>query len=540
MSSSYILPTAAAALALGPVTAVEFRLGSGVGYIPSSTLSSLQGNVVLTGVPSAPVADTPNVYRYRIQLSSTQVLSFGEIGLYMAGGELLSLTAYSSLQVKTGDPSDTDGVGGHIDVFVQTTGEVAVSLQGAKLAPELNSLSDLPSTFASDINLAVIPDPSNPGASSVLAYRRGAIWNFDKYDQVGASVPVVAGTFNQFTVNGAIEADSDTLVQFFTGKLIGVTRRVFNTYQGGGQTSIDLDSPLTEAVTPGTRVAFFSRRTSGGGTGGSGGNINVGDLTAAMQAALGARAPTVSADSVAGRIDNRVDIELARVEYNAISTGTGYVNGDTLIRSNWQTASGAQLSFWFNATQGQRLTSAPAGAHVTPKTNDAGTVEVDIDTPLIAVTYIATAAGAGYSVNDVIGLSRRVSQLGLATDYWVNLTSTQPLASPPVPSNLRPTSGLKPIRSTRTKTPIVVNAGQSTQVVAPSTSRNRHVSIKIPTTATGSTYLKYGTGASDSIDHHDVGPMFAGDQYDFDEDEWNGLVEAFNTAGVTLYVTTIQ
>ena len=73
MSSSYTSPAALAALALGPVTAVEFRLGSGVGYIPSDTLSSLQGNVVLTGVPSAPVADTPNVYRYRIQLTSTQV-----------------------------------------------------------------------------------------------------------------------------------------------------------------------------------------------------------------------------------------------------------------------------------------------------------------------------------------------------------------------------------------------------------------------------------------------------------------------------------
>ena len=539
-SNSYTSDAGIAALAAGPVVATEFRLGSGFGYVPSASMQSLQGTTVLSGIPSNPVTVSPNVYRYRIQLSAATSMEFGEVALYMSTGELLSLTAYSTVQHKSSDPTDLDGVGGHLDVFVQTTGEATVSLQGAKTAPELSSINELPSTFASDINIAVIPDPTNPGLGSIFAYRRNAIWGFDKYDQVGDAEPVVAGTFNQFTINGTREVDDMMMVQFITGPLIGITRRVFNVYHGGGQTTVDLASPLASTIPTGTRAMFLARGTVGSGTGtpGTGGSVNVSDLTTAMRAALGERPTNVATDSLLGRMDQGVDIELARTFYVATAGGTGYSLNDVLVRSNWQTAAGAQLVFWFNATQGQRLAGNPPMNQLTPKP-DGGTVSVSMDTPLIASSYLATVAGTGYSVNDVIALSRRVSSLGVATDYWVNLTSGQPLPTAPTMGNLKSINAPQPVRTSRSKTEVPLNANQSTLALAASQERNRLIQFEYSRTATQPAYLKLGVGAATDEVGHDV-VLRPGDVYKLEKDEWNGNVEVFSTAAGSLYVTVIR
>ncbi len=537
-SSTYVTATGLSALASGPVVIDEFRLGDGVGYVPNGSTSGLQGTVVLTGSPSAPEVVSAQTYLYRIILPSNTAMAFGEIALYMAGGALFSLTAFPTLQTKTADPSDLDGVGGYVDVFVQTTGEAFVSLQGAKTAPFFNNISELPSTFQSDINLAVVPDPSVPGGnSSMIAYRRNALWSFDKYDQAGNAASVVTGNFNSFVISGTRETTPDTLVQFITGPLIGITRKVFSSLQSGGQTTIDLDAPVTIAAAAGMQVAFFEPRAAS--TGGPGASIDLGDLTLAVTDAIGTRPVNVANNSILGRLDGSVDVELSRSEYVATANGTGYSTGNILVRSNWQTAAGSVLTFWFNQSTNTRLDTPPLLGQLTLRTSDS-TVNVDTETPLIATSYTVVTAGTGYGINDVVALSRRVDGSGVTTDYWLNVTTAQPITPAPTLANLKPINALKALVTSRVAQDVGVAASTSTQILAASSVRCRRFIIKHPIDATAPLYLKLGTGAGAGAADCDIGPLYPGDQYWSDTDEWGGVVHAFSTSAVTVNVATLS
>lgn len=265
----YITSAGLTALALGPVTGLTFRLGDGFGYVPGASNTNITGNLVLQGVVSDPEVAGPNIYKYTISLSAIMDLEFGEIALFLPSGFLFSLMTYAQLVRKTANANDLDGVGGSIDVYINSSGISEVDLNATTLKGELASIDNLPTVADARFTMYSVPSPRYPDIP-ILAYRHGNYWGFSGY-AVLASPTITASTLNTVKVNGEFhDVTGGDVLQFAAGGLQSTVRAVQAAAVSAGSTTIVFSSPLAQTATLGQAV-YIMKPVIGVSVGGSGG-----------------------------------------------------------------------------------------------------------------------------------------------------------------------------------------------------------------------------------------------------------------------------
>lgn len=264
----YITSAGLAALALGPVVGLTFRLGDGYGYVPTSQDTNIHGNLVLNGTVSDPTVAGPNIYKYSISLSSILDIEFGEIALFMTNGMLFSLTSYAQLNRKTANPNDLDGIGGGIDIFINSSGISEIDLNAGPLMGELATIDNLPTVSDSRFKLYSLPNPRYPDIP-LLAFRYGNYWGFSGY-AVLASPTIQATTLTSVRVSGEFpDATGGDIIQFAAGGLQSTVRSVQAAAVAGGSTTFVFTSPLAQLAAVGEPIYIF-KPAVGVAVGGSG------------------------------------------------------------------------------------------------------------------------------------------------------------------------------------------------------------------------------------------------------------------------------
>lgn len=419
--SIFVTPEGQAELLNGAPTGVTFKLGSSYGYEPSAgSRTDIDGDLVLAGGPIVVEIASPTVYRYRILLDGVSSIIFGEVALFLENGDLFTLAAFPNVAVKTGNPADLDDIGGYVDVMVQASGEATINIRIGASTLVVDHVHELPSTFDSDTNMAIVANP-NSSVSPMMAYRKDAIWSFDRFYQK-SSGQIMYGDLTSVTIGGTKDFVIGDLFEFTNTGLIGVTRRVSNVDYTGGNTVLHFATAL--AVEPADDTFFVQFRY---------GNNEMPALTpqevqTAMEGAIADRPETVEATSLLGRADAAVNLQ-AQLMWVATSAGTGYSVDDVLVQVRGLRANGQMVEFWFNVNTRLELGAAPTAGHVIKPPKEETTV-------VATCSYRATANSAGrYSINDLVGFTRYLLN-GVAVDYWWNHNTRLVLSPAPDPGHL--------------------------------------------------------------------------------------------------------
>lgn len=224
----------------GPkIDLINFKVGAGVAYTPQVTDTALHGTILYAGAISNYTVESADTCSYRLIIDETVGdFSFGEVGLYDAGGTLFALGSLNSVQIKQA-VSGTD-IGNIIDINVklQMTQLAAVLdftillLQNAKLL-EIGSLELLQPPVIAPSN-AYICHSNDDGNNTPLAIRDNDYsWKFSTHQYcVISSGVIVAGPNNTATrCQSASLSNLDVqagkyIIQFKTGALKGLPRLV--------------------------------------------------------------------------------------------------------------------------------------------------------------------------------------------------------------------------------------------------------------------------------------------------------------------------
>lgn len=217
----------------------SFRLGSGVGYVPSKDEVALRGSIVHTGGFSSIIKQDFETVEFTISLDKTiGTFTFGEIGLYTQAGTLFAIITLPNPFEKRANTTTSLGNEfiNHIPIkFTAGLSDVNVVLNnvGTTFAEALvvSSPELMPVTTAAASNLYVM----HYGTKKTMAYiGTDNIWNFTNYSDVGSVVvSSLAGTNPKtmdVTSNTAIPTNGsagEIMLQVSTGgnqsKLIPVT-----------------------------------------------------------------------------------------------------------------------------------------------------------------------------------------------------------------------------------------------------------------------------------------------------------------------------
>jgi len=269
-----------------PIVLTSYKLGSAYGYIPTAGQTALQGSVVATGVPGAPVIQTSNTVLYPTLLGQSDgPYTFGEIGYYY-GSTLFAVLVLDTLVTKTPLDVNTNAGGAIvIDAFVPMVGSnyqmwANVSQSNINKVSVAAGPEALPYSVNSNPNVFIVQ--AYGSAKPFLAYTdRLGLWTFDAYDKsndvvtVGNSVTAVTITLSDygslnFTTVGSL------LLQFQDGINAAAVRYVTAaTPDGHGNMVLTLNAPLTRASNNGDRLGIYVPTTTVINEGGGGGQ----DLT---------------------------------------------------------------------------------------------------------------------------------------------------------------------------------------------------------------------------------------------------------------------
>jgi hypothetical protein len=263
-----ITPAGMAALSVGPVTGLTFKLGDSFGYVPSISDTNIRGNLILQGMVSDPVVAGPGIYKYTINLSALLDLEFGEIALFLSNGQLFSISVYAELQRKTANPNDLDDVGGGIDYYINTSGQAEIDLNAGISFGELASLDNLPNASDARYKVYTVPHPKYTDLP-ILAYRSGNFWGFTGYAVI-AQPTILNSTINSVRIQGEFPVTGGDVIQFASGGLQSTARVVQAGASISGSTSISFSSPVTVAPTVGQSI-YLLKPAVGISVGGMGG-----------------------------------------------------------------------------------------------------------------------------------------------------------------------------------------------------------------------------------------------------------------------------
>lgn len=302
------LAAAATARTNGPlIDIVKYAVGSGYNYDPDQSDTSLHGTQLY---PVGGGLATPTNYYVTTDSNGNKVANFslimddtigdfqyGEIGLYLPGGELIALHAMSYLQPKI--QSTPSSAGNTIEMLfrmILTGGDpiiefTTITAQTATRA-EYASFDLMNPPGASDANTYSITGKDEYGRAPELARADNDTWFSPQYDMKVGSFTTSASTLNSpySLSSSSVMPNYDInvvpgryLVRFTSGALLGRVRAVTVT-PAWLATTVYVDNVIVRPTTPNGRCY---RVTAPGTTGGTeptwpttlGGTVTSGSVT---------------------------------------------------------------------------------------------------------------------------------------------------------------------------------------------------------------------------------------------------------------------
>lgn len=244
------------------------KFGDAYGYVPGVGDTNIRGALLHSTVVSAAQVYNSNTLVYTLYLDPTVgPFNFGEVGLYLPGGQLFALGSNGVPITKL--PNSPAGKGNNlkIDCYVSTVGSSysmyssVANDETAKLNA-FGSVDALPKAFQIEPNVCIVPHPAFPG-QSILATANNGNWSLSEYTQ-----PAAEGTFTSIspTVLGvnytnlpfgsfpALAYPGYLVVQFLAGAAAGNIRIVSST----SANSVGIVSPLYEAPSVGDPFAVLA------------------------------------------------------------------------------------------------------------------------------------------------------------------------------------------------------------------------------------------------------------------------------------------
>lgn len=199
------LTAAQAASPTGPyVNITEFRVGAGYNYTPALGDTALHGATLHSGVPfsyNIISADTLDILL--VMDTDIGTFNFGEIGLYMPGGVLFALAAFSSLQEKTKAIGDQIGSRWTFHTLLRLAQAPSIIQVNTTNSANLLEVADWslvlpPADMLSDSNAIVVHTPDPYGNHPLAVKSSDDSWSILSYPRL-ATGTITASTTGSFT-----------------------------------------------------------------------------------------------------------------------------------------------------------------------------------------------------------------------------------------------------------------------------------------------------------------------------------------------------
>lgn len=216
------LNTASAATPTGPyIDIVEFRVGSGFNYTPSTSDTALHGTLLYSGVPySYQILSDDTIDILLVMETNVGPFSFGEVGLYLPGGVLFALAAFDTLQEKFAALGNQIGSRWKIHALLklaQAPAIIQVTITQANQLLEVPGWSSLvaPVSQLSGANAAIVHEPDPNGETPVVVRKADYEWTVLKYHKIGSGT-ISSSTISQVTSSAftTIPLDGSTAYRY--------------------------------------------------------------------------------------------------------------------------------------------------------------------------------------------------------------------------------------------------------------------------------------------------------------------------------------
>lgn len=262
------LAAAAVAHPEGPfIHITQFRLGNAFNYTPQRTDTGLNGTTVYIGSILTYNYIGDNTLKLEFDLPySAGNFQFGEVGLYLASGEMFAKSAFEVLQEKI---SNLTGVVGNRIKFsaliklAQSTAVIQVTIENEDCKPplELDTWAELapPSVAPNDPIFAIIHEKNSENNSTFLMRNENpatGLWVVNSGYMLVRKTTVAANTTASRIYSPGVDFTTSTLGQYLIQTADGRLRRVSSSFQGATP-YVNLYSPLPSAPTPGTDLYIY-------------------------------------------------------------------------------------------------------------------------------------------------------------------------------------------------------------------------------------------------------------------------------------------
>lgn len=254
------LAAAAVATAEGPfIHITQFRVGSAYNYTPTRAQTALQGTPLYTGTPNSySIISGDTVQIVCTMDTSIGDFTFGEVGLYLASGELFAIATFDTLQQKVRALGSTAGNIWRVRALVklaQAAALVQVSIvnsQGILEVPSFSTLA-IPSAQLGGANIAIVHQNNSAGQPVLVVRDSGSKWSLTDYNlklsgatnDSGAAITTTTLTHPLISTLGLSgflpRTDSKFLVQLPGGYI----RQIVD-YPASGQ--IQFDAPVPAGI----------------------------------------------------------------------------------------------------------------------------------------------------------------------------------------------------------------------------------------------------------------------------------------------------
>ncbi len=269
------LAAAAVATPDGPYIQIdEFRLGSGFGYTPSVSDTALHGTQLYSAIPYSYTIPEPNTIDI-LCLVDTNIgpFDFGEIGLYLPGGVLFALAAFSSQQQKLVPIGGQVGTRYKIHALLRMAQAPAViqvnvtNVAGLLEVPDWQTLT-APVLQLAGANAAIVHEPDPRGHHPLVVRKDDYDWSVFKYSRKDVGT-ISAATTTKFTTTAFDLKDYDPttnrryLVKLTSTSQIGQIRSIQSINLATNEATIN--GSWGTAPTAGTTIELWEANESGSG-----------------------------------------------------------------------------------------------------------------------------------------------------------------------------------------------------------------------------------------------------------------------------------
>lgn len=277
MSFQVQLTNAGAALiaaATGPIVITRIDLGSSSNYVPSPTATGVQGTVVWTGVPSAPIATSPQVVRYSSYLDyDLGPFDYGEFAMFTSDGTCFAVGSSNTLVHKIPVTPTSWGNSIRNDIYLTVVGtnydmfmDYAESNNQFRMAV-LGSVDQLPPAQMAVPNVYVIAGITSDQSSYMAYTDRAGLWDFDCYQFINqATVPIKAFDSLSVTIDVSNYEQEmfpayfgEIVLQFMTGSIYSTCRYVKTAVTSGTNVTLGFDTPMMKTPNVGDFVRIYGR-----------------------------------------------------------------------------------------------------------------------------------------------------------------------------------------------------------------------------------------------------------------------------------------